>query len=131
MYGRHKCELLKSIRKTIADMNGIEYEPTPCDYDGECPGTCPRCDQESAWLMSELRRKEAAGSPIRIGVESLEELENIANDEFDDERYVTMGLPAPPDDEDLVGNMIAPEEMRLQGDIADSDDDDTEENKDD
>ena len=47
MTGKEKCELLKAIRKNIAEMNGIEYYPEQCDHEGNCPGFCPRCDMEA------------------------------------------------------------------------------------
>ena len=75
MTGKEKCELLKAIRKNIAEMNGIEYYPEQCDHEGTCPGFCPRCDMEASYLMKELRKKEAAGSPIRIDTESLAQFE--------------------------------------------------------
>lgn len=126
MYGKHKCEILKSIRKTIADLNGIEYDPEPCNHEGDCMGTCPRCDQETSWLMDQLRKKEAAGSPIRIDVESIEGLEQLVSepceDEDDEKRIVGMmertpGIIAPPEPEELNGKMM------LQGDIAPEDED--------
>ena len=75
MTGKEKCELLKAIRKNIAEMNSIEYYPEQCDHEGNCPGFCPRCDMEASYLMKELRKKEAAGSPIRIDTESLAQFE--------------------------------------------------------
>lgn len=106
MNGKDKCEFLKSIRKRIAEMNGIEYEPTPCDHEGECMGTCPRCDKETIWLMNELRRKEEAGSPIRIDTDSIEDFENMINDCFDDnDNYELMGMPSLPEPDILRGDI--------------------------
>ena len=122
MTGKEKCELLKAIRKNIAEMNGIEYYPEQCDHEGNCPGFCPRCDMEASYLMKELRKKEAAGSPIRIDTESLEQFETLSSEpieEDDDDCMVgnipTPGIIAPP--EDLDGDI-----MPLQGDVAMPDD---------
>ncbi len=122
MTGKEKCEMLKAIRKNIAEMNGIEYYPGQCDHEGNCPGFCPRCDMESSYLMKELRKKEAAGSPIRIDTESLEQFETLSSEpieEDDDDCIVgdirTPGIIAPP--EDLDGDI-----MPLQGDVAMPDD---------
>lgn len=121
MIGKRKCEILKSIRKTIADMNGIKYKPTPCNHEGDCLGTCPRCDKESEWLMAELRKKEAAGSSIRIDVESIEELENVAMEPIDEEEETLLGDIIPPEFE-TMGIMSAPLEI-LQDDVCDDDND--------
>lgn len=46
MTGKEKCELLRSIRKEIADRNGIIFEPSECNHRGDCSGTCPLCDSK-------------------------------------------------------------------------------------
>lgn len=122
MTGKEKCELLKSIRKNIAEMNDIEYYPEQCDHEGNCPGFCPRCDMEASYLMKELRKKEAAGFPIRIDTESLAQFESLSSEpiEEDDEDCIvgdirTPGIIASP--EDLDGDI-----MPLQGDVAMPDD---------
>lgn len=55
--GKAKCELLKSVRKEIADANGIEYEPHECTHSGDCPGTCPLCEFELEKLSADINRK--------------------------------------------------------------------------
>ena len=43
MTGKEKCNLLRQIRKEIAESNDIVYLTTECDYTGnDCPGTCPK-----------------------------------------------------------------------------------------
>ena len=44
--GRKICDVLKAVRKKIADMNGIAYEPRVCHFKGHCSGTCPACETE-------------------------------------------------------------------------------------
>ena len=84
-----KCEILKRIRCSIAELNEIKYEPKPCDHKEDCLGTCPRCDKEAELLMEELRRKEAAGIPIRIDTESLDAFESLAiSDIVDDDEDI-------------------------------------------
>ena len=128
MTGKEKCELLKTIRKNIADMNGIEYKPEPCTHEGDCPGFCPRCDQEAAYLMRELKKKEAAGSPIRIDTESIGDFETLASSPIEPEEEILMGMPEPPeldgDIRPLQGIIPAPEVFPLEGDVAISDEED-------
>jgi len=49
-YGKQVCKTLKEIRQTIAEKNDIQYETTECHFDGECQGTCPKCDAELRYL---------------------------------------------------------------------------------
>ena len=122
MTGKEKCEMLKAIRKNIAEMNGIEYYPEQCDHEGNCPGFCPRCDMEASYLMKELRKKEAAGFPIRIDTESLAQFESLSSEpiEEDDDDCIVGDIPTPgiiESLEDLDGDI-----MPLQGDVAMPDD---------
>ena len=65
--GRKICDELKAIRQRIADDNGIEYSPAECTHEGECAGTCPRCESEVRYLEGELRRRSGMGQAIVIG----------------------------------------------------------------
>ncbi len=42
--GKAQCELLKEIRSQIATQNGIDYATSECGFEGECKGTCPKCE---------------------------------------------------------------------------------------
>lgn len=64
--GKKKCDLLKSVRKRIADENGIPYEPTPCSFTGECKGTCPKCESEMRYLEKELSVRKRMGRSVKI-----------------------------------------------------------------
>lgn len=75
MKGKEKCEFLKGIRKRMAELNGIPYEPRECTYEGECTGTCPFCEKEAAELMMALKKKEAEGGEIKtddVGILAIE-----------------------------------------------------------
>lgn len=64
--GRNICDTLKAIRKEIADANGIEYSPEECHFNGECRGTCQKCEQEVKDLEYELRLRQMAGTAIKV-----------------------------------------------------------------
>lgn len=67
MTGKEKCDLLKQIRKEIADKNGIAFEPAKCTLTNPlCIGTCPRCDAEIEYLDAELNRKVQMGEKITV-----------------------------------------------------------------
>lgn len=55
--GKKKCEVLKRIRMQVAKDNGIDYEPCVCNYEGECSGTCPKCEEELEYLNQKLKMR--------------------------------------------------------------------------
>lgn len=74
MTGKEKCELLKAMRREIAEANGIVYLTSECSFQGNCPGYCPKCDAEARYLDSELNRLAKEGKEIKVS--------NIAYNEF-------------------------------------------------
>ncbi len=64
--GKAICEILKSVRKTIADANNIEYHPVKCNHIGNCLGTCPTCEHELRLISETLWQREAEGEKITI-----------------------------------------------------------------
>lgn len=71
MTGKEKCKLLKQIRKEIAESNGIVYLTSECTFEGECRGTCPKCDAEIRYLDDELQKKAARGEKVTLAGLSL------------------------------------------------------------
>ena len=66
MTGKEKCELLKAMRKEIAEANEIVYLTSECTFQGDCPGFCPKCDAEARYLDSELNRLAKEGKDIKV-----------------------------------------------------------------
>ena len=64
MRGKDTCKTLKEIRKTVAEKNGIPLEVEECTYEGECSGTCPKCEAELRELERALDEKEARGERV-------------------------------------------------------------------
>ena len=58
MTGKEKCEQLRRLRRTVAENNGIEYNPEECTYEGDCKGYCKKCDDEARYIEEELKRRE-------------------------------------------------------------------------
>ena len=48
--GKGICKTLKDIRKRIADANEIKYEPEVCKFEGDCAGTCPKCEEDVKYI---------------------------------------------------------------------------------
>lgn len=64
--GRKICDVLKAVRKKIADMNGITYEPKVCHYKGHCSGVCPACEAERKYIENELSLRERMGKAVCV-----------------------------------------------------------------
>jgi len=66
MSGKEKCKALKEIRRRLAEENNIEYIVSECTYQGECRGTCPKCEEELRYLEKELEKRKKIGKTIIV-----------------------------------------------------------------
>ncbi len=103
--GKEKCEILRRIRLDVAERYGLQYSPSECKHQGDCSGTCPKCDAELEDLQRQLELRGISDidlTNIPIDIEHSEDddiqiLEgDVAAPSDDDLVTVTMGLPAPP-----------------------------------
>ncbi len=65
-YGKEKCRILKEIRAEIAKANDIEWVVSECKHQGNCKGTCPKCEQEVRELEAALAKREALGKKVAV-----------------------------------------------------------------
>lgn len=75
MTGKEKCNLLKTIRKELAEQNDINIQFDECTHSGDCKGTCPKCDAELKYIDDELKKRANRGEPVIIPTGN-EEIEN-------------------------------------------------------
>ena len=103
--GKEKCEILRRIRQDVAERYGLQYTPSECKHQGDCAGTCPKCDAELEDLQRQLESRgisdiNLTNIPVDIehsGDDDVEILEgDVAAPSADDLMTVTMGMPAPP-----------------------------------
>ncbi|MCQ2280687.1 MAG: energy transducer TonB [Bacteroidales bacterium] len=66
MNGKNICKYLKGVRRQIAETNGIELEIPECTFEGECSGTCPRCEAEVKYLEKKLTERRTLAKKIAI-----------------------------------------------------------------
>ena len=66
MKGKNKCKILKEIRQRIADENDNPYVTRECGYQGECKGTCPKCEAELRYLERELEKRRSLGKTVAV-----------------------------------------------------------------
>lgn len=101
--GKQKCEILRRIRMDIAERYGLRYNPSECTHEGDCSGTCPKCDAELKDLQRQLQSRgitdiDLTNIPIvQIDEDDIHILEGDVAAPSDDElMVVTEGMPAPP-----------------------------------
>jgi hypothetical protein len=71
MRGKNKCKILKQIRQQIAKENDIPLITKDCTYQGECSGTCPKCEGELQYLEQQLARRRAMGKAVTVAALSI------------------------------------------------------------
>ncbi len=71
MRGKNKCKILKQIRQKIADENDIPLVTKECTYQGECSGTCPKCEAELRYLEQQLARRQQLGKTVTVAALSV------------------------------------------------------------
>ena len=64
--GKQTCKILKDIRKQIAAENDIDLVISECTYQGDCLGTCPKCEAEVRYLERELDKRQRLGKAAVI-----------------------------------------------------------------
>ncbi len=64
--GKEKCRILKQIRAEIAKQNDIEWVVSECRHQGDCRGTCPKCEYEVRQLEAALARRQALGKTVAV-----------------------------------------------------------------
>ena len=56
--GKEKCNFLKEMRRKLAEKLGIDLKQKECTFEGQCTGTCPKCQEEELILNNALLEKE-------------------------------------------------------------------------
>ena len=120
MKGKDKCEFLRGIRKRVAEVNGIPYEPRECTFEGDCIGTCPFCEKEAAEILSKL--KERGEDIIKTDTETIETFEE--KNKMPDDYKVYVGSLVNGDDADEavtseIERIMKEANRPLMGDIDD------------
>lgn len=64
--GKNICKVLKDVRGKVARENDIPLEIPECTFEGDCRGTCPRCEAEVRYLEQELRERKSLGKAVTI-----------------------------------------------------------------
>lgn len=111
MHGKKKCKILKEIRKQIAKDNDITYVTTECKHQGNCKGTCPKCEAEVRYLEAELEKRRMAGKQVVVaGIAAAMMMSASCTPEPEDTRSKTLGgapdVSAPMYSQEVDGEML-------------------------
>ena len=134
MLGKQKCKILKEIRQKIADENDIPYVTRECKHQGDCRGTCPRCESELRYLEQQLEARASLGKRVAVaalcagiamGSAACSPIDEISS-LLGRGRLKGEALPYPGYEEDLAGEALPypdDEDIVLDGEIAWPDED--------
>lgn len=64
--GKRTCEILKDVRRKIAQENDIPLAECECTHEGDCRGTCPYCESEVRYLERELSKRRTLGKAVTV-----------------------------------------------------------------
>ncbi len=124
-YGKEKCRILKQIRAEIARQNDIEWVVSECKHQGDCRGTCPKCEQEVRQLEAALARREALGRKVAVvGISAgiALSVSGCENPFAQRDGEMLMGDPVlPPESEEMTETWepLEGEEVPLPGEVPD------------
>ena len=120
--GKRTCKILKEIRAQIAAENDIEFVTSECKHQGDCAGTCPKCEAEVRYLERELEKRIKLGKAVTVaGLAAAITATSISATSCDAFRptggepseYFTDALDgdkAPPEYAESVGEIVEPDE---------------------
>lgn len=95
MNGKGKCRILKQIRAQIAAENDIAFVTSECKHQGDCSGTCPKCESEVRYLEQELRKRQSLGKKVAVAGIAATLMVSTAGCEFPFLSSTTAGDPMP------------------------------------
>ena len=115
MKGKQRCKILKEIRRQIAENNDIEYVVSECKHQGDCLGTCPKCEAEVRYLERELERRRKLGMAVTVaGLAVMMTASSVACDTGNNEPPATSGIETTANRDNATGDI----DMNIKGEIA-------------
>ncbi len=118
--GKKRCKILKEIRRQIAENNDVEFITSECKHQGDCLGTCPKCEAEVRYLERELEKRAKLGKAVAVAGLAIALTTSTGCDELFFTKE-TGGDPMPPDryEDELGGEPVpAPDEGNDEGELG-------------
>ena len=116
--GKQTCKILKEIRKQIAAENDIKLVIEECAYQGDCKGTCPKCEAEVRYLERELEKRHRMGKAAVFAGMSLGTLFAATSCDHPIPQP-TEGEPCVPDSTEMQSptDSVSNDTLMLEGDV--------------
>ena len=106
MKGKDKCKILKQIRQKIANENDIHYVTSECKHQGDCAGTCPKCEAELMMLEKELKKRQSIGKRVTVaGIAAALVVSTSACDIWENTSETLAGAIMPIEETELIGEV--------------------------
>lgn len=102
--GKATCEVLKGIRLQIARENCIDYQIDECKFEGNCSGTCPKCEADIRFLERELVKQNKLGKAVVIAGLSVGLLGGLTG--CGHENHIKSNTPISKEKQDQIINTI-------------------------
>ncbi len=117
--GKRTCKILKEIRAQIAAENDIAFVTSECKHQGDCAGTCPKCEAEVQYLERELEKRAKLGKAVTVaGLAATITATTLNATACDALPRTTNGDMLPdPEFAQSDGEMLPPEELTEDGEI--------------
>ena len=115
--GKQTCKILKEIRKQIAAENDIKLVIEECTYQGDCLGTCPKCEAEVRYLERELEKRQRMGKAAVIAGMTVGTMLTATSCDKIFPRPLEGDVPYIPDSTEVPNDSIPDEPFLLEGDV--------------
>lgn len=119
---KQKCEELRKIRIKMADKLGIpeKIRREPCNFEGDCSGTCPACYMEERALMDRIYELSKDKSINTIFEDMNSKTKNNNNEVISDiEEHYLMGEEENVRIDNRLFNDTPPKNITSEDDLSD------------
>ncbi len=119
--GKQKCKILREIRKEIAKENDIDLITKDCPFQGDCSGTCPKCEAEVKYLEKELEKRKNLGKIIKTSAAMSLLILPLTGCNQDPAELGGVAQPMYTEDQ-IAGGIVEPAYTEISGDVEYADD---------
>ena len=115
--GKQTCKILKEIRRQIAAENDIDLVVSECTFQGDCAGTCPKCEAEVRYLERELEKRQRLGKAAVIAGMAVGTMLTATSCDQMIPQPLEGDVPYIPDSTEMPNDSIPEEPFLLEGDV--------------
>ena len=115
--GKQTCKILKEIRRQIAAENDIDLVVSECTFQGDCAGTCPKCEAEVRYLERELEKRQRLGKAAVIAGMAVGTMLTATSCDQMIPQPLEVDVPYIPDSTEMPNDSIPEEPFLLEGDV--------------